>query len=148
MFQLYKQIIYNKVHDPALRFCAKVKKTPEETLEYSSIKDVFSEYETLLAAEKEAEAEKTKQAKQPASASAPNDSHDAGGDDAEMTHESRGVPDADSLDWWNEQAETLLNEYVKLLVDPGSETALMNVIKAISYNRPFALAPSVDHVMS
>ena len=57
LFQLYKQVIYSRLHDPALRFCAKVKKTPEETLDYSSIKDVFSEYETIVATEKEAEAE-------------------------------------------------------------------------------------------
>ena len=129
------------MHDPALRFCAKVRKTAEETLEYSTINDAFSEYETLVATEKEAREEKNKQAKQATIASTP-----ASNDDVEMmVPQGSGAPEPDSQAWWNEQAETLMNEYVKLVVDPGSETALMNMIKAMACNLPFAFATSVVH---
>ena len=132
--QAYKQILYGKMHDAALRYSAKIKKTAEETLAYSTIKDAIDDYKAAVATEKEAEAaEIANRAKAssanlaPSSSSKSQDGCRAQAGDSEM--EMPLLPEPDSQDWWLEQAETLLNEYVKLLVDPGSETALMNMIQ-------------------
>ena len=128
---VYKQVLYGKMHDAALRYAAKIKKTPEEVLAYSSIKEAIDEYKAAVATEQQAIQEEISKRQQASSANASSSKSDGGGTDAADIKGSAApmLPEPDSQGWWHAQADTFLNECVKLLVDPGSETALMTMIQ-------------------
>ena len=128
----YKNILYSSEHNAVLRYAAMVRKTCIECMEYSSIAESISDFTVRRAAEVELQ-RKTTDA-DAADSAAENKKKDLS---SPTSAKKKTAADADNdaegpdtVAYWRIQANMLMNQMVKLIPDPGSETAMAATLKA------------------